>query len=744
MNQPKQQHNPTSHVPVTPPVSPFEQTLETVLSVRKCLKFSTRFENGESFVTVEDPVRSKHFRIGVNEYQFIAKLNGKRSSAEVLRLLQAEQTNDHNGVQPNDELQEEQVVQIANWLLAMNLVTANKSDNALRLNTVAQKIEQAKLVSLLNPISMKLILFNPNRFLQTIQPATQWLFSSWFFLVWCLTGIYALTCLVSNWERVHASSVGVLSNSSWLWLIITWFVLKFIHEAAHGVACRKYGGEVPEFGVLFILFAPLAYVNVTSMWRFSNRWQRMVVSAAGMYLELWVAFWAIIVWSQSDALVASIAFSIMVMSSLTTIVFNANPLMRFDGYFLLSDFLSIPNIYEKGRQWLTETGKQLFFGIPKQTKIRSNERLAVAIYGVLAFLWKISISLGLIIAASVLFQGAGLVLSGLGVVIWFGLPVIRQIALLTATDARFKIKKVRTVISFASLFGLLIAGVYVFRAPATKSAPAIVQFCNESVIRSDASGFVTAIHVTEGQPVAKGDLLIELENWELANELVTLKRLRDEAKIQSRIYQQNGNQAMMQAESQRVFRLTDQIKEKQSAAEGLEVVANCDGVIVQRSLANRLGSFVQRGDELVTVANLESKEIVVSVDQSEYDAAFWSVGKELRLMFPGRPVVNATLVSINPKASEKPTFPSLTAKMGGSLPVRPVSNAQSSETGEHFELLSPRFDVTVSMPEDFSQQVLAGQRGYAYFESTEQSLASYLYLAACHWLQSKVDMATLQ
>ena len=94
------------------------------------------------------------------------------------------------------------------------------------------------------------------------------------------------------------------------------------------------------------------------MWRFSNRWQRMVVSAAGMYLELWVAFWAIIVWSQSDALVASIAFSIMVMSSLTTIVFNANPLMRFDGYFLLSDFLSIPNIYEKGRQWLTETGKQ--------------------------------------------------------------------------------------------------------------------------------------------------------------------------------------------------------------------------------------------------------------------------------------------------------------------------------------------------------------------------------------------------
>ena len=723
--------------------SPAETTLKLVFSIRKCLKFSTRFENGESFVSVEDPVRSKHYRIGLAEYRFIAKINGERSNANIFELLKNETGAQQGQQQASNELPQDQIVQIANWLLAMNLVTVNQSDNSLRLNAMAQQIERAKMKSWLNPISIRFSLFNPNRFLKSIQPATEWLFSSWFFVLWVMIGVYSLVCLVDNWQRVYASSANVLSSGSWIWLLITWFVLKVVHESAHGIACRKYGGEVPEFGVVFILFAPMAFVNVTSMWRFVNRWQRMVVSAAGMYVEFLVAFLAIIVWSQTDGVVASIAFSVMVMSSVTTILFNANPLMRFDGYFLLSDLLAIPNLYGKGGQWFSETTKQLFFGVPRQTQFHANERVPVAIYGALAFVWRILIGLGLIIAASVLLQGAGLVLSGIGVVTWFALPILRQIVSLTDSNGQVKINKIRTAVSVACLVGFVVAGVYVFQAPATKSAPAIVQLHNESVIRSDASGFVTAIHVAEGQTVAKGDLLIELENPELANELVELTRLREEAKIQSRIHQQQGNQAMVQAETQRVYGLTDQIIEKQSATKGLQVLATDDGVIVQRQLANRLGSFVEQGDELLTVAKLDSKEVVVSVDQSEYDATVWTTGKQLRLMFPGKAVVNATLVSINPRASQSPTFPSLTATQGGSLPVRTLVKSPSDDNELNFELLSPRFDVTVSLPGDLGDQVLAGQRGYAYFESTEQSLASYLYLAACHWLESQIEMATL-
>ena len=240
--------------------SPAETTLKLVFSIRKCLKFSTRFENGESFVSVEDPVRSKHYRIGLAEYRFIAKINGERSNANIFELLKNETGAQQGQQQASNELPQDQIVQIANWLLAMNLVTVNQSDNSLRLNAMAQQIERAKMKSWLNPISIRFSLFNPNRFLKSIQPATEWLFSSWFFVLWVMIGVYSLVCLVDNWQRVYASSANVLSSGSWIWLLITWFVLKVVHESAHGIACRKYGGEVPEFGVVFILFLSLIHI----------------------------------------------------------------------------------------------------------------------------------------------------------------------------------------------------------------------------------------------------------------------------------------------------------------------------------------------------------------------------------------------------------------------------------------------------------------------------------------------------
>jgi len=123
--------------------SPAETTLKLVFSIRKCLKFSTRFENGESFVSVEDPVRSKHYRIGLAEYRFIAKINGERSNANIFELLKNETGAQQGQQQASNELPQDQIVQIANWLLAMNLVTVNQSDNSLRLNAMAQQIYSA-------------------------------------------------------------------------------------------------------------------------------------------------------------------------------------------------------------------------------------------------------------------------------------------------------------------------------------------------------------------------------------------------------------------------------------------------------------------------------------------------------------------------------------------------------------------------------------------------------------------------
>ena len=213
-------------------------------------------------------------------------------------------------------------------------------------------------------------------------------------------------------------------------MLVIWAVLKVVHEMAHGIACKRYGGTVSDAGVLLLLFTPMAFVNVTSSWRFSNRWHRIVVAAAGMYIELFISFIAIIIWARSSGgVMADVCYNIFIMSSVTTILFNANPLMRFDGYYILADSLGIANMYTKGTKLFGDMLRSWFFGVPRTPNLcpPHEKRVALA-YGILAFFWKITISLSLIIGASVLFHGLGKLLGIIGVFMFFGMPIMQPVS----------------------------------------------------------------------------------------------------------------------------------------------------------------------------------------------------------------------------------------------------------------------------------------------------------------------------
>ncbi len=155
--------------------------------------------------------------------------------------------------------------------------------------------------------------------------------------------------LVTNWGRFVASASEVFSVGNWLWLLVTWVSLKIIHEMAHAVACHRQGCAVRETGIVFILFAPLAYVDVTSCWRLNSRWSRIAVASAGMYVELVIAAIAIMAWAATDSPRAEfLLHNLILAAGLSTLIFNANALMRFDGYYILADLIEIPNLYAEG------------------------------------------------------------------------------------------------------------------------------------------------------------------------------------------------------------------------------------------------------------------------------------------------------------------------------------------------------------------------------------------------------------
>lgn len=744
MNAPSENQNPNSEQqgPVQPgmPKAPGEQPdqwLDGTFTLRTELKFDARNQDDTSFVVVEDPVRSKYFQVGAREYRFIASIDGRKSGRELLALL-------NEGLEENEPAYDEEfVTQVCQWLVQSNLVFGDGIDSAKRLSQQAGAMKKAKLIGLLNPISCKFNLFNPNALLASLVPYTKWWFSRWFAVVWCLVAIYACSLMYSNWGRMGDASTGILSEYSWVWLLLTWIVLKVVHETAHGVACRRYGGEVPEAGILLLLFTPMAFVNVTSMWRFSNRWHRMVVSGAGMYVELFISFIAFIVWAKSTGVVANIGFNIFIMASVTTILFNANPLMRFDGYFLLSDALAIPNLYTKGTNWFGDRLKNLFFGTPKTPNLcPPHELRTAAIYGCLAFFWKISISISLTIGASVLFHGAGLVLGVIGIGLFFGVPIFKQVKSLFGPNAKHAPNKTRMAISFGSLALFCLCMFSILKAPACKSAPAIVQFADETLLRADANGFISELLVADGEAVTKGQRLIVLENPKLANEVVEISRFADEALTQSRIYQkQPDGLALAVAEQKKYEEFKTQLEEKKKQAAGLIIEAPFDGFVFQRGLENQIGNFARRGDLLLTIAQRETKEVVVSIDQRDLKSIEGSEGSVMRVAFPGQTVFRTKLGRIDPTASETPLHPSLCAQAGGPLAVRPVA-AQSPDDESKVMLLGPRFNAFLTLDEESSNNLHSGQRGRAFFSTKRQSLGAYCYLAAQDWLKEKIDIAT--
>ncbi len=709
---------------------PKQAWLGTVLELRKELKFEPRCQAGSSFVLVEDPVRNKFFQIGEREYAVAATLDGTLSVDEIVQRL--------------GDVEEDFVVRVTQWLVQGNLAYVVGSDSSKRINTQVANAEKAKLIGKLNPVSFKVKLFNPTKVLDASVPFAKWIFSKAFFAIWCVIGILALQTIHGSWDQMGAASAGILSGGRWVWMIVLWLILKVVHEGAHGVACRKYGGEVPEAGVLILLFTPMPYVNVTSMWRFANRWQRIVVCAAGMYVELFVSFVAILVWKHCDAMVSSLAFDLFIMASVTTILFNANPLMRFDGYFILADVLGIPNLYPKGTKWVGDRLKALVLGTPKTPNlIPSGEFWQAAIYGSMAFVWKILVSVSLTIGASVLFPNFGIFFAIIGSVFWVLMPLYQQYRQTLGAAARHPVNRIRVVISGAVIATAIVLLFGFFRGPATKSAPAIVQFADETIVRTEASGFVEEIHVTSGQTVEAGQLLVRLRNRALEDEVTALDCKVNESKIQVRIYQQTGESGLARSEEETLAGLVRQLKDKREQARALEIHAPFAGVVFQRQLESLQGRFVDKGDTVLTLARKDTKEIVVLIDQRDLESVKENREQTVRVMIRGMPIFDSNLMDsqINPRASTATSYPSLCAHAGGMLEVKPVSDPGSGEESG-FELLDPRFTARLPIGPDVGTSLHSGQRGWAYIKSPQQSMGGYLYIEACDWLKKKIELAT--
>ncbi|MFM7070551.1 MAG: site-2 protease family protein [Planctomycetota bacterium] len=706
------------------------------LALRLDLRVSPRIEGGESYYVIDDPLHGRYYRLGTAEYAFVSLLDGRTTLRDALAKL--------SSAAPGHQLSENEAAGLCRWLARQDLAQTAESSRSERLSARAEKDERRQWLARINPLSFRIpLLSNPDRAINAAQRLVGSVFSPAASGVWIGLVIVGCYRLQANWEQFASSLRGFLAPDNWLWIGVCWLLLKLLHELAHGIACQRYGGAVREAGVMFVMLAPLAYVDVTSSWRFPDRWQRIVVAAAGMYAEIAVAAIAAIVWSETESpWTKFLCANLVAMASLATIVFNANPLMKFDGYYILSDWLGIPNLYPNGEQYLKTWARRHLFGVSVALpEWPQRQRRIIQCYAWASLAWRVATCAALIASAAALFHGAGIAMSGFAVFAWAIHPLFRLGGYLFGRDSHDRPKLWR----FAAIVGptsVVVAGVLLgVPWPGLRTAPAVVEYSPQTIVRASTAGFVRAVEARDGQTVRRGQTLAVLENRGLAREREELDGKIQQASIRALRCRQTGEHAAAQAEDRQRAALESQRNELLDQLDQLVVRAPRSGRFTRRGFDFLIDTFLEQGAEIGVIGDERRKEIRLSLSEDDYEAFARRGGAPVLVNVPRQPLWRDSIDVIQPRATLQPPHPALIASNGGPLAVK-AEPPESSRDGRHAPseptLLAPRFLGRIRLDSAISERLFAGQTAEIGFRPCDRSIGEQLFFSFSEWLRERM------
>ena len=591
---------------------------------------------------------------------------------------------------------------------------------------------------------MRLPLFNPSRLLNRIVPWMHWAFGRPAVVVWCIVCLIGIVVAAGHRGELVESSSVLLDRDNWLRLAVVWLILKILHETAHAVTCMHFGGTVPSAGVLLVVFTPLPFVDVTASWRFPSKWQRIATAAAGVYLELFVAALAVIFWSWSgDSVVRHACLNVAATASVGSLLINGNPLMRFDGYYILSDWLELPNLSASGQKFIAGLFQRML-GVEVPPDGRSlRTRRIVAVYAIASLVWRNMVYAGLLLVLYALVSKLGSFLAGTAVV--FAIAAIllnpaRNVFRFLAKQQSLEMR--RLAIVAAGFLGCIAIVAFLLTRPSTIRTCGIVDYSPPTIVRSASPGLVREVKVREGETVKKGQVLAVLENEELQVELTNIRHQIEQSRLQERIHRQEDETAKEQAETAKCRSLQKKETEIRAQVDGLLVRAPIAGEVVANDLDSFVGRYLAVGDEIAVIGSERRKEVIVAAAQDDISSFTAQLGRSVRVRILGDESnsFTASLSKIDPRASLKPPHAALGADAGGSLPVKSKRQSPDSKKVES-ELLDPCFSATIFLSTPQSLALHAGQRVAVLFSSDGQSWAGRLVMRVRKWIDDRLANA---
>ena len=648
------------------------------IALRSSVKVRRQMYRGSRWYVLHDPFNNQFYRLPPPAYAFVARLGLERTLEEVWQESVAQDAENAPG--------QEEVIHLLAQLYHANLLHYElPADSEKLFERYRERRQRTRQATLLNIMFIRLPLFDPDRLLQRLQPLARLLFSPLGLLAWSAVLAGALKVAIENFPALRMQSQGILALPNLALMYLALVLIKALHELGHALAVRRFGGEVHTLGVMFLIFSPLPYMDATAAWAFRSKWRRVLVGAAGMIAELFAAAVAVFVWAGTGpGILHSLAYNTIFVASLSTILFNINPLLRFDGYYILSDLLDIPNLHAQSSRELRHLVERFAFGV-RQSRSPAGSRSEafwLSVFGALSGAYKLVVFSTILLVVADRFLLAGVIMAAVCAVAWVPAPLVR-LARYLAGSPRLEHVRLRAagvcLGALALVFGLLCFLPF----PSGFKAPGILEAAEHIVVANGVPGYIDRILASPGSRVEKGDALLSLRNGELAFRI---------QEVQASLRQVQATRQKALLSSRADLRSIDslestflqQLNRLRQDEQRLVLRAEIGGRWSAPQLRDFQGMWIRRGTPLGQLLDDRAFVFTSVVSQQEVSRVFSDAIRSSKVRLAGQAGVDLEVLSMTRVQAELTRLPSISLGFAGggevAVDVRESSGAIAAES----------------------------------------------------------------
>ena len=666
---------------------------------------------------LQDYAAERSHRFSPAAHHFIGLMDGERT---VQQIWEAASTHLGDGAPTQDD-----AIRLLGQLHAADALLCDVPPDSMEVFRRYQRNERMLWRRRLwTPLALRFPLLDPDRFLRRTLPWVQPLFGWFGMLLWLAVVGTGAVLAASHWTDLTENIADrVLDPKN---LVLLWFVypvVKSLHELGHAYATRRWGGEVHEIGIMLLVFSPVPYVDASSAWGFRDKRKRMVVGAAGIAVELFLGALALFIWlAVEPGAVRAVAYNVMLISGVSTLLFNGNPLLRFDGYYVLADAIEIPNLGSRSTQYLGYLFQRYVLGVKdvESPAHSTGERLWLALYGITSFVYRIFISFIIITFIAGKFFVVGVLLAIWAVATQVLMPIGKSLSFLVGSP---NLRRQRgRALSTSVVLLLAVAGLLFFvPAPSWTRTEGVIWVPEEAQVRAGADGFVVSLLAPVDSDVRRGQPLIRAEEPFLATRVAVLNAQLQElaAKYQALVPTDRVQAAMVREE---IIAAQANLKRARERESELTFRSPASGRFIVPNAADLPGRFISKGQLVGYV--VEPRELTARVALLQDDIAL--VRQDTRSVevmlasWDARPVPAHIRREVPGASAQLPTA-ALGSAGGGPIAVDP-RDKQGVTT------LRQVFQLELTLPAEVRSEYL-GSRVFVRFEHGPEPAGFQLYRA---------------